>query len=142
MKSLIKKLIALYKKHKEVINYLIVGGLTTLVSFLVQWLFTYPIPLHTVAATLLAIVISITFAYFTNKIFVFESKQTEKKGFLVEISLFYLSRAGTGGLEVLLMYIFVDLLRFEPMLMKLIINVIIIILNYVLSKFIVFRKKK
>ena len=135
------KIIDLVKKYKEIILYLIVGAMTTAISFLVQWLFTDIVVLpYVFLATVIAWLVSVLFAFFANKIVVFERK--EKKGFFVELALFYASRSFTGLLEVGIIFVFVDLIGFNDWVIKIIASVIIIILNYVLSKFVVFKRKK
>lgn len=157
-----KKIIELFKKYKEPIMYIIVGGLTTVVSFLSQFLahligadtkaiFADGITLSAINAlmnegsTMLATVISwicaVTFAFFANKILVFESKE-KGKGFIREFISFYAARIFTFGLELLCMFIFVELLSFNEMAIKLGVQILILILNYVFSKLLVFRKKK
>ena len=137
-----ERFIAFLKKYKEMILYLIVGGLTTLINVVSYWLFAHPLSLNTVISTVLAWFVSVLFAFFANKIVVFGSKSYEKKVFLKEMLLFFVSRAATGALDVAIMYIFVDLLLFNDVVIKIISNVIIIILNYVISKFLVFGKNK
>lgn len=137
-----ERFIAFLKKYKEIILYLVVGGLTTLINVAAYWIFAHPVSLNTVISTVLAWFVSVLFAFFANKIFVFGSKSYEKKIFAKEMLLFFVSRAATGALDVAIMYVFVDLLLFNDVVMKIISNVIIIILNYVISKFLVFGKKK
>lgn len=129
------------KKNKEIILYLIVGGLTTLVSFAVQWLFKDVIPLsRAFLATFIAWAVSVLFAFFANKLIVFEKK--EKKGFFKELTLFYASRLFTGALEVGAMALFVDALLMNYWAIKIIANIVIIVLNYIFSKYIIFRSKR
>lgn len=137
-----KYIIAFLKKYKEIILYLIVGGLTTLINVVSYWIFAHPVLLNTVISTVLAWFVSVLFAFFANKIVVFESKSYEKRIFVKEMLLFFVSRAATGALDVAIMYIFVDLLLFNDLVMKIISNIVIIILNYIISKFLVFGKKK
>lgn len=137
-----ERFIAFLKKYKEIILYLVVGGLTTLINVASYWIFAHPVSLNTVISTVLAWFVSVLFAFFANKIIVFESKSYEKKVFAKEMLLFFASRAATGALDVAIMYVFVDLLLFNDVVMKIVSNVIIIILNYVISKFLVFGKKK
>ena len=137
-----ERFIAFLKKYKEIILYLVVGGLTTLINVAAYWIFAHPVSLNTVISTVLAWFVSVLFAFFANKIIVFESKSYEKKLFIKEIILFFISRALTGALDVAIMYITVDLLRFNDLVMKIVSNVIRVILNYVISKFLVFGKKK
>lgn len=137
-----ERFIAFLKKYKEIILYLVVGGLTTLINVAAYWIFAHPVSLNTVISTVLAWFVSVLFAFFANKIIVFGSKSYGKKVFAKEMLLFFASRAATGALDVAIMYVFVDLLLFNDVVMKIISNVIIIILNYVISKFLVFGKKK
>ena len=82
----------------------------------------------------------VIFAFFTNKFIVFEAKQ--KKGFWVELGSFVLARVVTGVLDMLIMLVFVDYLHLNDLVIKIVSNIVVIILNYVFSKFIIFRKKK
>ena len=123
------------------ILYLIFGVLTTVVSFVVQWLFKDVIILPFAwLTTFIAWFASVLFAFVTNKLIVFESKK--KQGFFKELILFYSSRLLTGLLEIGAMALFVDLCHFNYWAIKIIANVVIIVLNYILSKFIVFKKDK
>lgn len=138
-----KKIKELYYKYEEIISYLIVGGLTTVVSLATYYLLVYTIlnPKEAVElqiANIISWIASVTFAYFTNRKYVFKTK--EKISFKEEIN-FYLSRVSTLLLDMLMMYIFVSVLRFDDKIIKLIVQIIVIVLNYVLSKFIVFKKK-
>ena len=119
------------------------GGLTTVVSLATYYLLVYTIlnPKEAVElqiANIISWIASVTFAYFTNRKYVFKTK--EKISFKEEIN-FYLSRVSTLLLDMLMMYIFVSVLRFDDKIIKLIVQIIVIVLNYVLSKFIVFKKK-
>lgn len=135
------KIIDLIKKYKEIILYLIVGVLTTLISFVVQWIFKDVIPLSMAfLATAIAWFVSVLFAFFANKLIVFEKK--EKKGFFIELALFYGARLFTGLLEIGAMALFVDVLSLNYWAIKIIANIVIIVLNYIFSKFIIFKKSK
>lgn len=133
----------LIKKYDEIIRYLIIGVLTTIVSLVIYYVLTYTIlnPNNTIElqiANILSWVVSVTFAYFTNRQFVFQKK--DKFNFKEMIS-FYLSRVSTLLLDMLLMYILVSILKFNDKIIKILVQVIVIVLNYILSKFIVFNKK-
>lgn len=130
-------------KYKEIINYLLFGVLTTIVNLLTYYLLIYTIlnPNNTLElqiSNIIAWFISVTFAYITNKIYVFESK-TKKT--LYEIFKFFSSRLTTLFLDMTLMFIFVSILNFNDKITKLIVAIIIIILNYIISKLFVFKKK-
>lgn len=135
------KIIELIKKYKELILYLIFGVLTTAVSFAVQWIFKDIIILpYAWITTAIAWFTSVLFAFITNKLIVFENK--EKQGFFKEFILFYFSRFFTGLLEIGAMALFVDICHLNYWAIKIIANVVIIVLNYILSKFIVFKRDK
>ncbi|MCI5701170.1 MAG: GtrA family protein [Erysipelotrichaceae bacterium] len=133
----------IYTKYKEIINYIIVGGLTTCVSLLTYYLLTFTIlnpniSIELQIATIISWIISVLFAFFTNKKYVFESKN---KFNFKEITSFILSRLSTLLIEMLLMYLFVTVCKYNDKIMKIVVQIIIIILNYLLSKFLVFKKK-
>lgn len=138
------RIIELYKKYKEIILYLIIGGLTTALNIATYWVCANPLNLNTVLSNILAWTVGVIFAYFTNKIFVFESKSFKPNIFFKEFLLFVLARVTTGVIDTGIMYLFVDILSLSQyeIWIKLASNVIVIILNYVFSKLIVFRKKK
>ncbi len=134
----------IYIKYKEMINYLIVGGLTTCVSLLTYYLLTFTILNPDIStelqiATIISWIISVLFAFFTNKKYVFESKN---KFNLKEMISFILSRLSTLFIEMLLMYLLVTICKYNDKIMKIVVQIIVIILNYLLSKFLVFKKKK
>lgn len=127
----------LYFKHKEIINYVIVGALTTLVSIGSYWLFRFVIKNY-IVLSILSWIFAVAFAYFTNRAFVFESKE---KDLIKEISKFVSCRLLTLGLEVVLMMLFVSVLHINDMVSKIILQVVVLVSNYLLSKLFVFVKK-
>ena len=143
MKKLIDKIFDIYKKHKEGINYLIFGGLTTLLSLVVYYLLTNTIinPKNAVQlqiANVISWVCGFLFAYFTNRKYVFESKE---KNVLKEFISFFLSRISTLLLDMLIMFVFVTVLKYNDQLFKIISQIAVIVTNYLLSKLIFFKKK-
>lgn len=131
-----------YLKYKEMINYIFFGGLTTLVNIVGYIILAKWIGIEEGISNIIAIVISIFFAYITNKIFVFESKTTKKKEIVKEMISFFGCRAFTSLIDVGLFDFLVYIVHMNDVLVKIIIQIIIIILNYVLSKIIVFKKKE
>lgn len=136
------KLINIYKDKKEIINYLIIGVLTTLVSLITYYLLTFTVldpnnDIQLQIANIISWIISVAFAYITNRKFVFESKSKDIKK---ELSKFVSSRITTLIIDMLLMFILVSLLHFNDKVIKLIVQVIVIILNYIFSKLFVFNK--
>jgi len=133
-------IIELIKKNREVIFYLIFGVLTTVINFIVYIVSTRILNLDTVVSTIIAWIIAVLFAYITNKLYVFKSKQESVTKLLKEFVTFILARVFTGVLDVLIMYIFVDILTLNDILMKILSNIIVVILNYILSKIVIFKK--
>ena len=142
-----EKIKELYTKYKEVINYLIFGVLTTIVSLATKYLLLFTIldaenGIQLQIAVVVSWIVACTFAYITNRIWVFESKSKEV---IKEAIKFYVSRLATLGLEMLIMFIFVTALglntRMWVIAWTIFAQVVIVIGNYVLSKLIVFRKK-
>ena len=124
-------------------NYLIVGGLTTVVSLGVYYgcvltILDPEVAVQLQAANIISWIAAVTFAYFTNRKFVFESKNENK---LKEAAAFYGSRVTTLLVDMGCMFLMVTLLGWNDKIAKLIVQVIVTVANYVLSKFIVFRKK-
>ena len=133
----------LIKKYGEIIRYLIIGGLTTVVSlgtyYLLVWFLLDPDdPVQLQAANIISWIAAVTFAYFTNRSFVFRSKNPNR---LSEAAGFFLSRLGTLGLDMGMMFLGVTVCHFNDKIMKLVVQVVVTIGNYVLSKLLVFRKK-
>lgn len=143
-----KKIIELYKKYQEIINYLIVGGLTTLVGVGSKLLLLFTILDQTngfelQVSEILSWVLAVTFAYVTNRVFVFHSK-TKGKKCVKEVFDFFKGRILTQVIQMFIMWFFVTLLKLNTnlwvIIFTLICQVMQIVLNYVISKFMVFKK--
>ena len=133
----------LFNKYKEIIMYLIFGVLTTIISLIVYYALTYTIlnsnnSIYLQIANILSWIAGVLFAYFTNRKYVFESKNKNK---LKEFASFVGSRVTTLILDMLIMGVGVSLLHGNDKILKLISQVLVIVGNYVLSKLIVFKKK-
>ena len=131
-----------YKKYKEALLYLFFGVLTTLISIGVFWVFTALIPLDELVANIISWIIAVLFAYVTNRIWVFNSHCETKGAFAREVLSFYGGRVFTLLVEEGLLFVFIKLLDLNAMAVKIIAQVVIIVLNYIISKLFVFRKKK
>lgn len=142
------KLKALFLKYKEPISYLFFGGLTTVVSWITYALFAGLLALGVTPSNVLSWVCAVTFAFVTNKLWVFDSRSWAWPGWLKEAATFVAGRLFSGAVELgglpLLMWLGLDqaLFGIEGFAAKVAISVVVIILNYFLSKFLVFRKKK
>ena len=155
--KIMEKLKRLYKKHSEIANYLIFGVATTLVNWIV-----YSVAVKSLSASMmisdpamvvnasniLAVVLAVSFAFVTNKIWVFKSKTQGFNAIAKEALSFFGSRAVTGLIEIggvpLLQFMGLNqkIFGIDGMLAKISISVVIIVLNYIFSKFIVFKKQK
>ena len=124
--------------NKETFLYLIFGILTTIINivsfFLFNKLFDYKL------SNIIAFILAIIFAYITNKKYVFESKKEEKIEIIKEFIFFIGSRLFTFIIDMLLMILFIEGLFMNVLISKIIVNVVVIILNYILSKKLVFKK--
>lgn len=136
------KIIALVRKHWDIVSYLIFGVLTTVVNYIV-YLPCYNL-LHFSASlsNVIAWVAAVAFAYLTNKPFVFHSHDWSVSTVIPELTRFVGTRIGSGLLETLIIFVTVDLLTLDGNIMKLATSVLVVIINYVGSKLFVFIKKK
>lgn len=135
-----KNLVQIVKKKKEVVLYIFFGALTTAVNVAVYYFCYVRADMGNAASTAAAWFLSVIFAFFTNKLFVFESSSMSLQTMFPEAVKFCGCRAGTGAGELALMYISVDVLHFNGMAMKIITNVIVIVLNYIVSRLFIFKK--
>ena len=132
----------LYLKYKEIINYLIFGVLTTIISLIVYYVLTLSIldpkiEIELQIANILSWCAGVLFAYFTNRTFVFNSKNENKKK---EFITFVGARISTLLLDMLIMFVSVSLLHQNDKIFKLISQFLVIVGNYLLSKLIIFKK--
>jgi putative flippase GtrA len=137
---MIGKFKKLFKKHREVIFYVFFGGCTTAVSLGVRYAMYY-LGVELNLAQIISWICAVTFAFFVNKIFVFQNKSAKKSDWFKQAGQFYGARLITLGFELLFMNVTVNILKFSEALMILIVQVFIFIGNYLISKFWVFRKK-
>ncbi len=132
----------IYIKYKKIILYLFFGGCTTLVNIVSYYVMSHIFNCSVMFSTVVAWILSVLFAYLTNRKMVFDSKAKRKKDIIKEITSFFACRIATGIVDWLCMYIFVEKIGFNDMVIKIIANIIVIILNYIASKLIVFKEKK
>lgn len=128
-------------KYKNIITYAFFGALTTALNVITYYLLYNVLNLPNTPSVIVAWVLSVAFAFVTNKMFVFESKSWQANIAAKEALDFFVCRIATGVLEVALMFLLVDILKFDGTLMKLMTNVIVIILNYIASKLFIFKKQ-
>jgi putative flippase GtrA len=136
-----KKLVSLLKKYEEVISYLFFGGLTTLVNYIVYLPCYNLLHLSGALSNAIAWVAAVAFAYVTNKPFVFKSHDWSVETVIPELTKFVSCRVGSGLLETAIIFALVDWLGLNGNVIKLATSVLVVILNYIASKLLVFRKK-
>ena len=122
-------------KKNEIILYLIFGILTTIVNIISYLFITDILNIHYLISNIIAWFLSVLFAYITNRIWVFKSKN---ENILKEFGLFISGRIFSGVLDTTLMYLFIGIFFWNDLISKIIINIIVVIVNYVISKLIVF----
>ncbi len=138
-----EKIKELYSKNKELVNYVIFGGLTTLVNFICYFISTKLFSVDEVISNGIAWFVSVLFAYITNKIFVFESEKSGFKEIAIEMTTFFLSRVFSGiCCDVGTFALMVKVFNINDVIAKIVTQIMVIVMNYVLSKLVIFRKKK
>jgi len=132
----------LYLEYKEIINYLIFGVLSTVVNFASYFIFAKLFHIDEVVSSGLSWFCAVLFAYITNKIFVFESKTKTVKEFIKEMISFFACRVLSGILcDVGTFALMVKVLNINDIIAKIVTQIMVVILNYVLSKLVIFKKK-
>jgi len=136
----------IYHKNEELWNYLIAGGLTTVVSLVIKWSLLFTIlnadnALELQVAIILSWIGAVIFAYFINRLFVFKSKNKKLKEFIKFVS----ARIATLLMEMAIMWFFITLLGLDSdtwvIIWTIVCQILIIIFNYIFSKLFVFKEK-
>ena len=140
MKDLYQKCRDLYHKYKEVVNYVIFGFLTFVVStvtyYVSRFCFDY------VVSNIISWILAVLFAYITNKLFVFNSKVDSKQNLLKEFVMFVISRIATLILETIILFVMIEWMNItNDFIVKMFAQVVVILTNYILSKVFIFKKK-
>ena len=139
----VNTIFGLYLEYKEVINYLIFGAFTMAVNFASYFIFAKLFHIDEVVSSGLSWFCAVLFAYITNRKIVFKSKS---KKILKEFTAFVSARIFTLILEMLIMFIFVTLLKLDSdlwvVVWSLVAQIVVIVVNYVLSKLVIFKKEK
>ena len=132
--------ISWYNKFKEILWYGFFGVLTTLIN-IVSFILLDKTGLNVYFSNLLAWFLSVLFAFITNKLFVFDSKDFTFKVFFKELVSFFFFRIVSLGIDMAGMYICLEAIKLNKMISKIIVNVVVIVANYVFSKLFIFKKK-
>lgn len=131
---------SLIEKYWDVLAYLIFGVLTTAVNYLVYLPVYNILELPAAFSNAIAWVVAVAFAYLTNKPFVFKSRDWSKETVIPELTKFVSCRVASGAMETLILLLTVDILGWNGNIWKLLTQVMVVILNYVFSKCVVFKK--
>lgn len=131
----------LFVRYRDLILYAVFGLLTTLVNTAVYWLCAHPLGMPVVPSSVAAWILAVLFAYLTNRTWVFHSEARGGREIAREVFSFFLARLATGALDWALMYVFAEKLGWNDMLVKIAVNILVIVLNYIASRLIVFRHK-
>ena len=134
-------ILKLMKKYKSFIAYAVFGVFTTIVNIVTYNYCYYHAGMNNTLSNVIAWVLAVTFAYLTNKAWVFESRSWRWEVLRREIPAFITCRLATGVMDLVIMYICVDIMEWHAMLMKILSNILVILLNYVFSKLVIFKKK-
>ena len=138
---MIQKMKALLEKYWEVITYLFFGVLSTIVNYIVYLPGYLLLGWSAALSNAVAWVVAVAFAYLTNKPFVFKSNDWSRKTVIPELTKFVSCRVASGVAETLILLITVDVLNWNGTIWKLITSVLVVVLNYIGSKLVVFRNK-
>lgn len=138
---MINKIKTLICKYWDILTYLVFGVLTTVVNYLVYIPLYNFLGLSAALSNAIAWVFAVAFAYLTNKPFVFKSYDWSLQTVIPELTKFVSCRIASGAAETIILLVTVDLLHWNGNIWKLITSVLVVVLNYFASKFLVFRKK-
>lgn len=130
----------LIDKHKDIIAYAFFGICTTLVNIVAYWLCAHISQFGVIPSAIIAWIVAVLFAYVTNRKWVFYSEAVGVKSIVKEIASFFCCRATTGVLDWTIMYVFVERMHLNDVSIKFLANVVVIVLNYIASKFVIFKK--
>lgn len=129
----------LYYKYKEVILYIFFGGLTFVFGLVTYFLFERLVGLNELIANILSWIVTVLFAFITNQKWVFGAKTSCAREYFEQMIRFYSGRFATLIIEEIILYVFITWQGFDSMYVKVVAQIIVIILNYIISKKIIFN---
>lgn len=136
-----EKIRKLFEKYYEIWTYLLFGVLTTVVNYVIYLPCYNVLQISAAASNMIAWVFAVAFAYLTNKPFVFRSHDWSLKTVIPEFGKFVGGRVASGAMETGIIFLTVDLMHWNGNVMKLVTSVLVVVLNYIFSKLLVFRNK-
>lgn len=125
--------------YRQAISYIFFGGCTTIINIIVYYILYYRLSINNFTSNVIAWVIAVLFAYITNKIYVFKKYSLRFQAVIKETLYFTACRLSTGILDVSIMYFAIDLMQWNALFWKVITNIFIIVSNFVLSKYWIFK---
>lgn len=131
----------IYKRYKEGITYILGGAMTTIVNYSVYIVCTRLLGMGYLAGNLSAWIVAVIFAYITNKYFVFQTPWYPAR-IIKECISFVIGRVASLAIESVILYLFIDILLFNDILVKIISNIVVVVLNYMFAKLFIFQKKE
>ncbi|OQB14785.1 MAG: GtrA-like protein [Firmicutes bacterium ADurb.Bin193] len=135
-------MITVSKGMKEKILYLFFGGLTTVVNMGSYFVLVNAFGVHYLVSNAVAFVLAVVFAYITNRKYVFEAPARSREKIIIEAAGFFGFRGLSGLADMLFMFLMVDVMGINNTISKICVNVFVVIINYLFSKFIIFRPTK
>lgn len=142
MKQFVKAIKKYIEKYKDIVPYAVFGIFTTIINICFYWICAHPLSFPVMASTVIAWIISVMFAYVTNRKWVFHSETIGGVAVIKEMISFFIARLATGIIDWLCMFIFVDIMSLNDVAVKTLANIIVIIINYVASKMLIFKHKE
>lgn len=130
-----------YKRHKEILMYLFFGGCTTLISIFSFAYFNIVLSINELISNVISWILAVLFAFFTNRIWVFQAKTESLHDFIKQMITFYGSRLLTLGMEEAILFIFVSSYQFNSVAIKILAQICVLIGNYIMSKLLVFKSR-
>lgn len=137
---MIKKIEGLIRKYWDIITYLFFGVLTTIINYLVYLPVYNILGFSAAVSNGIAWVVAVTAAYLTNKPFVFKSHDWSAKTVIPELTKFVSCRIASGVMETVILLVTVDMLQWNGNIWKLVTSVLVVVVNYIASKFLIFKK--
>lgn len=136
-----KRMRKMIEKYREIISYGFWGVMTTAVNYVIYFACTKGAGIDYLISNVIAWTIAVLFAFLVNKVYVFRSMDRSAKTLLWEFGSFVSARVLSGVLETAMLFIFVEWMHFSDSVIKIVAGVLVIIINYFLSKLVIFRKK-
>lgn len=130
-----------YKKYKEVLLYLFFGVCTSVISILSYSIADVLLGINELIANIISWILAVLFAFFTNRVWVFQSATHSGREFAIQLANFFGGRVVTLIVEEVIILIFITILDFPSIPVKVVAQIVVIVLNYIISKFWVFKKK-